>query len=77
MKKTRMILAAALALVALSGLITGCAKQPTVLKVLYQADASQAGYDKDLAIWEKFQKDNPDIKIEKEVLFNEPYHQKL
>lgn len=78
MMKTRKILYVAFALLALAALsLASCAKQPTTLKVLYYIDATQAGYDVDQAIWAKFQKDNPDIKLEKEELFNEPFHQKM
>jgi raffinose/stachyose/melibiose transport system substrate-binding protein len=49
----------------------------TTLNVLYYVDATQAGYDVDVAIWDKFIADNPDIEIVKEELVNEPYHQKL
>jgi len=77
MKKTRVLIAFMLALVALATFMVGCAKKPETLKVLYYIDATQAGYDVDQAIWAKFQKDNPDIKLEKEELFNEPFHQKM
>lgn len=75
MKKTLLVLL--LALLALSTFMVGCAKKPETLKVLYYIDATQAGYAEDQAIWAKFEKDNPDIKIEKEELFNEPFHQKM
>ena len=51
--------------------------QATPLKFLYYIDASQAGYAEDQAIWQKFKDDNPDIDLQMEILFNEPYHQKL
>jgi raffinose/stachyose/melibiose transport system substrate-binding protein len=52
------------------------AAEPTVLTVLYYIDATQAGYAEDQAIWAKFSAENPDIKIEKEELFDEAFHQK-
>ncbi|MEN6364504.1 MAG: extracellular solute-binding protein [Rectinema sp.] len=53
------------------------AQGKTTLNVLYYIDATQAGYDVDLGIWAKFSKDNPDITVVKEELFNEPFHQKM
>ncbi len=47
------------------------------LTVLNQIDATQAGYAEDREIWAKFQAENPDIVIEKEELFNEPFHDKV
>ena len=47
------------------------------LNVLNYQQADQAGYQEDVAIWQKFQADNPDITLNMEVLFNDPYHQKL
>jgi raffinose/stachyose/melibiose transport system substrate-binding protein len=47
------------------------------LTVLNQIDATQAGYEEDRAIWAKFEADNPNIAIEKEELFNEPFHDKV
>jgi raffinose/stachyose/melibiose transport system substrate-binding protein len=73
----RAVLTAMVAGLAAGALFVGCAKKPETLKVLYYIDATQAGYDVDQAIWAKFEKDNPGIKIEKEELFNEPFHQKM
>ncbi len=53
------------------------AAQATPLKFLYYIDASQAGYAEDQAIWQKFKDDNPDIDLQMEILFNQPYHEKL
>ena len=53
------------------------AQEKVTLNVLNYQQADQAGYQEDVAIWEKFQKENPDIKLNIEVLFSEPYHQKL
>ena len=50
----------------------------TVITVLdYQDATAPNSYDDNRLIWEAFEKDHPDIKIEREVLFNEPYHQKM
>ncbi|AEJ18231.1 ABC transporter substrate-binding protein [Gracilinema caldarium] len=47
------------------------------LKVLNYLDASQANSDRDInEIWGEFAKRYPNIKIEREDLFNEPFHQK-
>lgn len=53
------------------------ASQQTELTFLYYIDATQAGYADDQAIWAKFSQQNPDIKVVKEELFNEPFHQKV
>ena len=53
------------------------AQEKVTLNVFNYQQADQAGYKEDVAIWEKFQKDNPDIVLNMEVLFNDPYHQKL
>ncbi|MDA8409631.1 MAG: extracellular solute-binding protein [Treponema sp.] len=47
------------------------------LNVLNYQQADQAGYQEDVQIWQDFQTQNPDIKLNMEVLFNDPYHQKL
>jgi raffinose/stachyose/melibiose transport system substrate-binding protein len=52
-------------------------QEKVTLRVLNQIDATQAGYAEDRAIWEKFSADNPNIVIEKEELFNEPFHDKV
>src|SRR5512142_876027 len=51
--------------------------QKTTLNVLYYIDATQAGYDVDQGIWAKFVADNPDIDLQKEELFSEPFHPKM
>ncbi len=55
----------------------GFAQEKVTLTVLNYQQADQAGYAEDVAIWQKFQQDNPDITLNIEVLFNDPYHQKL
>jgi raffinose/stachyose/melibiose transport system substrate-binding protein len=53
------------------------AQEKVTLNVLNYQQADQAGYQEDVAIWKRFQELNPDITLNMEVLFNEPYHQKL
>lgn len=66
----------ALLVVALA-LTSAFAQEKVTLNVLNYQQADQAGYQEDVAIWQKFQAANPDITLNMEVLFNEPYHQKL
>lgn len=48
------------------------------LKVLYYRDATNPGIAReDAELWNAFAKKYPNIKIEREDLFNEPYHQKV
>ncbi|HOX31070.1 MAG TPA: extracellular solute-binding protein [Spirochaetales bacterium] len=78
--KQKKILFALLAAALISSLaLGGCAKKAKVvtLKVMNYQQADQAGYKEDVKIWEDFQKANPDIKLDMEVLFNDPYHEKL
>lgn len=47
------------------------------LRVLNYLDASQANSEREIEeIWNEFERRNPDIKLEREDLFNEPFHQK-
>jgi len=69
---------ALLSLAMVAVIAAGVSAQETVtLNVLNYQQADQAGYNEDVKIWEDFQKANPDIKLNMEVLFNDPYHQKL
>jgi raffinose/stachyose/melibiose transport system substrate-binding protein len=65
----------ALALLLVVGMSLSAERTP--LRFLYYIDASQAGYVEDQAIWQKFRDRNPDIDLQMEILFNEPYHEKL
>jgi raffinose/stachyose/melibiose transport system substrate-binding protein len=82
MKKAPLVLAVLL-LAAAVGSASGqkegaaAAAQPVTLTVLYYIDATQAGYAEDQAIWAKFVAENPDIKLVKEELFDEAFHQKV
>ena len=51
--------------------------QQVTLNVFYYVDATQAGYAEDQAIWQKFIDQNPDIKIVKEELFDQAFHDKI
>ncbi len=73
--KKALFLALVLALAVLVPMTATAA--PTPLKFLYYIDASQTGYAEDQAIWQKFKDDNPDIDLQMEILFNQPYHEKL
>jgi raffinose/stachyose/melibiose transport system substrate-binding protein len=65
----------ALCLLVFSALSAGAA---TPLKLLYYADATQAGYQEDIDLFiEQFKTDNPDIDLQVEILFSQAYHQKL
>ncbi len=68
----RLIVALMVALVAF-----GAFAQKTTLNFLYYIDATQAGYAEDMAYWDKFRADNPDIDLQMEILFSQAYHQKL
>ena len=57
--------------------VTFGAMAQVTLNVLNYQQADQAGYQEDVQIWQDFQTQNPDIKLNMEVLFNDPYHQKL
>ncbi len=68
----------AILMVALVAFASGVfAQEKVTLNVLNYADATQAGYSDEVALWAKFQADNPDITIVKEELNNEPFHQKV
>jgi len=49
----------------------------TTLNFLWYQDATSAGYSTDVAIWQKFKDDNPDINLNQEILFSNAYHDKL
>ena len=72
MKKLALL---ALTLLVLAGLSLGA--QQTELRFMYYIDAAQAGYLEDQAVWETFRQENPDINLVMEILFLEPFHEKL
>jgi raffinose/stachyose/melibiose transport system substrate-binding protein len=65
-----------LALVLLAFTAVGAGAQ-TTLNFLWYQDATSAGYSTDVAIWQKFKADNPDINLNQEILFSNGYHDKL
>ncbi len=56
---------------------SGQKEEVVTLRVLNYLDASQANSEREIKeIWGEFEKQYPNIKIEREDLFNEPFHQK-
>lgn len=51
-------------------------KQVTITVLDYQDATAPNSFDDNKLIWDAFEAANPDIKIEREALFNEPFHQK-
>lgn len=73
-KGLAVILIAVLACTFLSSIF---AEEVVTLKVLNYLDLTYAGADREVKdIWVAFEKANPNIKVEREDLFNEPFHQK-
>ena len=70
----RVIIALLMIAVVAAGVV---AQEKVTLNVLNYQQADQAGYQEDVKIWQDFQAQNPDITLNMEVLFNDPYHQKL
>ncbi|MDR3130488.1 MAG: extracellular solute-binding protein [Treponema sp.] len=71
-------------LLAIFGLLIGCSKskknpEGTVeLRVLNYLDMTFANSQEEITeVWDAFSKANPDIKVIREDLFNEPFHQKV
>jgi raffinose/stachyose/melibiose transport system substrate-binding protein len=69
------ILFIGLALLVLAAVSIGA--QQVTLNFYWYQDATSAGYQDDVAIWEKFRKENPDINLQMETLFSQAYHEKL
>lgn len=53
------------------------AKQTVITVLDYQDATAPNAYEDNALIWDAFEKAHPDIKIEREILFNEAYHQKM
>ena len=74
------LLATALAATALLGSVFALGEKKskqTVITVLdYQDATAPNSFDDNKLIWEAFEAAHPDIKIEREALFNEAFHQK-
>lgn len=86
MKLSKKVIVAAVVAVLASGLVfAGGGKEAkaaesgkVTLKVLNYLDMTSANSaDELVTVWEAFEKANPDIIIEREDLFNEPFHQKV
>lgn len=80
MKRITVVVALVLAALVL---VTGCSKKEAAessgkvtLRVLNYADAAEAGYAIEKKIWDDFRAANPDIILEYEELFDEPFHHK-
>ncbi len=85
MKFTKKAYVVALIAIMASGLVfvTGCQKkqaassEKVTIKVLNYLDMTSANSADELTtVWEAFEKANPDIIVEREDLFNDPFHQK-
>jgi raffinose/stachyose/melibiose transport system substrate-binding protein len=82
MKKTTMIISILLVLVAMTGFAGGKGESTSsgggvTLRVLYYLDAAAANAIPDADKWfSDFEKANPGVKIERENLFDEPFHDK-
>jgi len=72
MKKLALILGLATLIV-----FGASAADKTTLKFYYYADATQAGYAEEMAYFDKFKAQNPDIDLQMEISTNQPYHEKL
>jgi len=87
MKKTTMIIGILLVLVAMMGFAGGkgetSSSSPSssggiTLRVLYYLEATAPNAISDADLWfSTFEKNNPGVKIDRENLFNDPYHDKL
>jgi raffinose/stachyose/melibiose transport system substrate-binding protein len=81
MKKTLMVISILLVLVSVTG-FAGGSKQAdgggVTLRVLYYLEATFPNAIADADLWfSTFEKNNPGVKIERENLFSEPYHDKM
>ncbi|MGE5550587.1 MAG: ABC transporter substrate-binding protein [Bacteroidota bacterium] len=79
-RKTKMplVLVAILTVCLLLSVFGTIQAEQVTLKVLNYLDASQASSEREIKdIWEAFEKANPEIKIEREDQFNEPFHQRV
>jgi raffinose/stachyose/melibiose transport system substrate-binding protein len=80
MKKTTMIISILLVLVSVMGFAggKGDSSGKTTLRVLYYLEATAPNAIADANLWfDTFEKNNPGVKVERENLFDEPYHDKL
>ena len=79
MKKFRIAMIILAVLLIGAVLLTGCKRDDgTTLRVLYYLDASAPNGVADANLWfDTFVKNNPGVKIDRENLFDEPYHDKM
>jgi raffinose/stachyose/melibiose transport system substrate-binding protein len=79
MKETMMIISILLVLVAVTGFAGGKSDSGKVtLRVFYYLEATAPNAIADANLWfDTFEKNNPGVKIERENLFDDPYHDKL
>ncbi|MGE5599806.1 MAG: ABC transporter substrate-binding protein [Bacteroidota bacterium] len=76
--KTSLILVAVLAASLLLSAFGTIRADQVTLTVLNYLDASQANSQREIdEIWKAFEKANPEIRIEREDQFNEPFHQRV
>ena len=79
-KKLKIVGLILTSLLIFSVLLSGCSRQEDgiTLRVLYYMDASAPNSVQDANMWfSTFEANNPGVKIERENLFDEPYHDKL
>ena len=82
MKKVVLMAMSAAAMLATVVSATSCSfgekesKQVTLTVLDYQDATAPNSFDDNKYVWEAFEAAHPDIKIEREPLFNEPFHQK-
>jgi len=79
MKKTMMVISILLVLVAVMGFAAGKSDSSQItLRVFYYLEATAPNAIADANLWfNTFEKNNPGVKIERENLFDDPYHDKL
>ena len=76
MKRLMAIAFAVTALVGCTALGNKKSKQTVITVLDYQDATAPNTFDDNKVIWEAFEKAHPEIKIEREALFNEAFHQK-
>jgi len=76
-RKSRMFMLLTVAVAAVLCLNTVAAADQVELRVLNYLDLTGAAAQRELTdIWEAFEKNNPDIRVIREDLYDEPFHQK-
>jgi raffinose/stachyose/melibiose transport system substrate-binding protein len=79
MKKLKVAMILLATLIIASVLFTGCQRDDrVVIRVLYYMDAASPGSIADANLWfGEFERLNPGVRIERENLFDDPFHDKL